>query len=168
MRTHRLSTPALNGTVESAITNAVGRLGEKLVLRRAASLHVPNGLVGAYVHGAAPAAPTGSDGPAVGRIAVLVGADADPAEAPLLRQIAQHVAGFRPTALEGAPQSGALLEQPFLFNDALTVRAALAAAATAGARPPRLLAFERYEVGEGIERQAVDFAAEVNAQLQRP
>lgn len=138
------------------------------MLRRAASLHVPDGLVGAYVHGAAPTAPTGSDGPAVGRIAVLVGADADPAKAPLLRQIAQHIAGFRPTALDGAPESGALLEQPFLFNDTVTVRAALAAASIEGTRQPRLLAFERYEVGEGIERQAIDFAAEVNAQLQRP
>ena len=83
----RQEVPSLQSTVADAITNTVGRLGEKLALRRAASLHVPGGLVSAYVHGAAAAAPTTADGPAVGRVGVLVGARAPPTSGPFLRQV---------------------------------------------------------------------------------
>ena len=134
------------------------------MIRRAASVRVHDGLVGAYVHGAAPTAPTaGSDGPTVGRVGVLVGARAPPTAAAFFRQVAQHIAGFSPATLEPVAGSDkpALLEQPFLFDDALLVRAAVAKHAA------KLLAFARFERGEGLERHAADFAAEVQAQLRR-
>jgi len=51
-----------------------------------------------------------------------------------------------------------LLGQPFVRDDKVTVEKLLA-----GARA-RVAAFERYEVGAGIERKQGDFVAEVMAQ----
>ena len=53
-----------------------------------------------------------------------------------------------------------LTEQPFVKNPELTVGKL---AKDAGAE---IVAFTRFEVGEGIEKAEVDFAAEVAAQVQ--
>ena len=55
---------------------------------------------------------------------------------------------------------GSLIEQPFIKDPEVTVGKL---AANAGAE---IVAFVRYEVGEGIERAEEDFAAEVAAQLE--
>lgn len=52
-----------------------------------------------------------------------------------------------------------LLDQPFVRNADQTVAALLKAAGA------RVMAFVRYEVGEGIEKKVVDFAEEVRAQV---
>jgi elongation factor Ts len=54
-----------------------------------------------------------------------------------------------------------LLGQPFLKDPDQTIEKLLAAAA-AGAR---VLRFERFEVGAGIEKKQEDFVAEVMAQV---
>lgn len=52
-----------------------------------------------------------------------------------------------------------LLDQPFVRNPDQTVGALLKAAGAS------VIAFARYEVGEGIEKEVVDFAEEVRAQV---
>jgi len=58
-------------------------------------------------------------------------------------------------------QEVCLLEQAFVVNPDLTVEKALAEAAGAAGGEITLVAFARLEVGEGIDRETEDFAAEV-------
>ncbi len=58
-----------------------------------------------------------------------------------------------------------LVEQPFVKDDKKTVKEALEAAAKAVSGTAKLTAFARFEVGEGLEKKACDFASEVAAQL---
>lgn len=57
-----------------------------------------------------------------------------------------------------------LFEQPYVMNDKLKVSAAVEEAGKAVGAPVKLVAFERFGLGEGIEKQQSDFAAEVAAQ----
>jgi elongation factor Ts len=85
------------GTLADAIANAIATIGENITLRRAAAVHVGQGVVGQYVHNAV------SEG--LGKIGVLVPLEskADPqALAPLGRLIALHVAAANPLALDSA------------------------------------------------------------------
>lgn len=57
----------------------------------------------------------------------------------------------------------ALMSQPFVINPDLTVeKAAKEAEGTVGA-PIKVVAFERFVIGEGVEKEESDFAAEVAA-----
>jgi elongation factor Ts len=56
-----------------------------------------------------------------------------------------------------------LLEQPFIHDNAKTVAQAVAEAAKTIGAPVALKGFVRYALGEGIEKQESDFAAEVAA-----
>ncbi len=56
-----------------------------------------------------------------------------------------------------------LLEQPFIFDDKKTVAQALKEAEGKVGGPIKLTGFTRYALGEGIEKQESDFAAEVAA-----
>ncbi len=58
-----------------------------------------------------------------------------------------------------------LVDQPFVKDDKKTVKEALEAAAKAAGGTAKLTAFVRFEVGEGLEKKACDFASEVAAQL---
>jgi elongation factor Ts len=58
-----------------------------------------------------------------------------------------------------------LLEQVFVIDGETRVGKAVEAAAKAADAPIRVAAFVRFVLGEGIERQTSDFAAEVGAQL---
>jgi len=58
-------------------------------------------------------------------------------------------------------QEVCLLEQAFVVNPDLTVEKALAEAAGAAGGEITLVAFARLAVGEGIDRETEDFAAEV-------
>jgi elongation factor Ts len=58
-----------------------------------------------------------------------------------------------------------LLEQVFVIDGETRVGKAVEAAAKAAGAPIRVAAFVRFVLGEGIERQTSDFAAEVGAQL---
>jgi elongation factor Ts len=57
-----------------------------------------------------------------------------------------------------------LLEQPFVHDPSKTVTQVLKEAEAKVGAPVRLAAFVRYALGEGIEKEESDFAAEVAAQ----
>jgi elongation factor Ts len=59
----------------------------------------------------------------------------------------------------------ALLDQNYVLDEKLTVAQAIDAAAKALGGTAEITAFVRLEVGEGIEKEAGDFAAEVAAQM---
>ena len=60
-------------------------------------------------------------------------------------------------------QEAVLLKQAFVINPDLTVEQAVKAAAEAAGAPITIKAFGRYELGEGIQTDKGDFAAEVAA-----
>jgi elongation factor Ts len=60
-----------------------------------------------------------------------------------------------------------LLKQAFVLNPDLTVEKALKEAEKEIGAPARIVAFVRFALGEGIEREATDFAAEVAAAVKK-
>src|SRR3954452_6384265 len=89
--------PGTGRTVGGELTELVGRIGENLVLRRAARLAVERGIVASYVHN--------SLAPGLGKIGVLVALESDgssEALATLGRQLAMHVAAANPQHLDQA------------------------------------------------------------------
>jgi elongation factor Ts len=81
--------------VETAITDAVAKIGENMTLRRSTALAVDNGVVATYVHAAA--------APGLGKIGVLVALRSAGDKAKLYalgRQIAMHVAAASPLAVD--------------------------------------------------------------------
>jgi elongation factor Ts len=83
------------GTVGDALANAIATIGENMNLRRAASVHVENGVIGHYVHN--------SIAEGLGKIGVLVALESKgnpDVLAPLAKQIALHVAAASPIALD--------------------------------------------------------------------
>jgi elongation factor Ts len=191
--------PGTQRKVEEELTHLIATVGENMSIRRMARLHVPHGVVAAYVHNAI--------APNLGKIGVLVALESTaPAErlAPVGRQIAMHVAAARPQYLdiaavpkgdldrerdvlrEQAKASGkpdkvieqmvegrlrkfyeetVLLEQIFVVDGESKVAKVIDAAAKELGAPVKLAAFERMVLGEGIEKDPTDFAAEVAATL---
>ncbi|SDD63736.1 elongation factor Ts [Paracoccus isoporae] len=168
--------------VSEVVTDAVAKIGEKMELRRMAS--VEGDSVVSYVHNAA------AEG--MGKIGVLVALKGNNPE--IGKQIAMHIAATSPASLseadldpalvereknvltEQARESGkpdaviekmitgrmakffeevTLLGQKFVINPDVTVAQA---AKDAGVE---VLGFVRMGVGEGIEKKEEDFAAEV-------
>jgi elongation factor Ts len=185
------------GTIADALTNAIATIGENMTLRRAASVHVGQGVVSHYVHNAV------TEG--LGKIGVVVALESTGKSdvlATLGRLIALHIAAAAPLALDasgldpavlereknvlreknaGKPanvlekilESGlktyykqvCLIDQPSIHadhNNKTIGQVVQEAAKTAGA-PVTLKAYVRYALGEGIEKQESDFAAEVAA-----
>ena len=60
-------------------------------------------------------------------------------------------------------QGSRLLEQPFIFDDKKSVAQALKEAEGKVGGPIKVTGFVRFALGEGIEKQESDFAAEVAA-----
>jgi elongation factor Ts len=184
-------------TVAESIADTIAKIGENMTLRRAVSLSVSKGAIGAYVHNSV------SDG--LGKIGVLVGLES-PGNADELaalgRLIAMHVAASNPLAVEpsgldpvvvtrekdvladkfkaqGKPanviekivESGlktfykefCLLEQAYVHDPAKNVAQALKEAEAKVGGTIKITGFVRYGLGEGIEKQETDFAAEVAA-----
>ncbi|KAJ2601160.1 Elongation factor Ts, mitochondrial [Coemansia sp. RSA 1721] len=175
-------------SVGDAVTETIGRLGENMVLRRAAAVGAGterDTVVSGYVHGAV----AGSDGAAAGKIGGLVvvrssGADTDAHRATLAqlaRRLAQQVVGYAPrfrTVAEwqraraaGAadcgdePEACVLEAQQFLFGGG-TVAEVLAKVSQGVGAPVDVVSFVRFERGEGVEKATrPDFAEEVRQQL---
>jgi elongation factor Ts len=184
-------------TVAESITDTIAKIGENMTLRRAASLSVSQGAIGAYVHNSV------SDG--LGKIGVLVALES-PGKADELaslgRMIAMHVAASNPQAVDAAGldpavvarekdvlsdkfkaqgkpanviekivESGlktfykevCLLEQAYVHDSAKSVAQALKEAEGKMGATIKITGFVRYGLGEGIEKQETDFAAEVAA-----
>ncbi len=178
-----LKAAEINGTaVETVLTNAIAKIGENMTLRRMARLEGET--VVTYVHNAAAegmgkigvlVAMNGGD-EAFGRQvamhiaaanpASLSEADLDPAVVEKEKQVQMDIAreSGKPEAVIEKMIVGrmakfvaesTLLGQAFVVNPDLTVEAA---AKEVGAT---ITGFVRLEVGEGIEKEADDFAAEV-------
>ena len=169
-------------TVETARTDLIAKVGEKISVRRVEQIEAADQL-GNYTHGAR-----------IGAVVSLTGGDAS-----LARDIAMHVAATNPECIdadgvpadvlererrifsEQAAQSGkpaeivekmvtgrvakflkeiTLLGQPFVKDPDVTVGKLLA---NAGATVSR---FVRFEVGEGIEKKVENFADEVMKQIE--
>jgi len=184
-------------TISEAISDTIAKIGENMTLRRAASLTVSKGAIGAYVHSSV------VDG--LGKIGVLVALES-PGKADELtslgRMIAMHVAASNPQAIDaggldpavvarekavladkfkaqGKPahmidkivESGlktyykevCLLEQVYVHDDKQNVAQALKEAESKVGGPIKITGYVRYALGEGIEKQETDFAAEVAA-----
>jgi elongation factor Ts len=107
--------PGTGRKVEEELTHLIATVGENMTLRRMARLHVPHGLVAAYVHNAT--------APNLGKIGVLVALESTaPAEAlaGVGRQLAMHIAAAKPQYLEiaGVNQSDLDRERDVLREQA--------------------------------------------------
>lgn len=189
--------PGAGKSVNDAIKDAVGTIGENLAFRRSKRLTVDGGTVATYIHN--------SVAEGLGKIGVLVGIKTDgdlESARGFARQVAMHIAATNPLALttddvdpsvverekaifsEQARASGkpenivekmvegrlrkfyeevVLLKQAFVMNPDLTVEKALAEAEKDIGAPASLTGFVRFALGEGIEKEETDFAAEVAA-----
>lgn len=172
----------VNAEIGKAREELVQKIGENIGVRRI-SLSQPEGIVGAYVH----------SNNRIAVLVELKGGNADLAKdiamhvaavnpqvlspndmAPELLEKEKDIIKAQPD-MAGKPEAivekmmggriqkflkeNSLLEQPFVKNPELTV-GKLASAAGA-----EVISFTRFEVGEGIEKDETDFAAEVAAQV---
>jgi elongation factor Ts len=181
--TEALKAATVNGKpVETVLTDAIAKIGENMALRRMAALEGDN--VVTYVHNAATegmgkigvlVAYSGDNDTFARQVAMHIAAanpaslseaDLDPAIVEKERQIQIDIAreSGKPDAviekmIEGRMKKYmaevTLLGQAFVVNPDLTVSAA---AAEVGVT---VTGFVRLEVGEGIVKEADDFAAEV-------
>ena len=167
------------GTVDSRRRDLVAKIGENINVRRFRLMDSPAGTVGGYLHGT--------------RIGVLVAMQGG--DAGLAKDVAMHIAASRPVcvaeqdlpagllakereifaaqaAYSGKPaekmvdgrikkfvKEVTLLGQPFVKDPDLPVEKLLAK------HQAQVVAFERFEVGEGIEKRSENFAEEVMAQM---
>lgn len=171
------------GDLELAREALVQKIGENISVRRIDILSADAGVVGAYVHGnnriAVLVALTGGDGDLAKDVAMHVAAvnpqvvsPADMPEAVIAKEkeiySAQAAESGKPPEIVEKMIGGrikkflaenSLLEQAFVKDPDVTV-GKLVAGAGAG-----VASFVRFEVGEGIVVEKVDFADEVAAQL---
>lgn len=170
--------PFAEGTVESTRSALIGKIGENMSIRRFKRIETEN-LLASYVHG--------------GRIGVLVEFAGDPEVGKDLAMHiaatkpkaidasgvpAEEIEKERSVAEQKASESGkpadivtkmvegsiakflkevTLLTQPFVKNDKQTVEQMLKE------KKASISSFAMFVVGEGIEKQVTDFAAEVAA-----
>ena len=171
------------GELESAREALVQKIGENIGVRRIGLLHADSGVVGSYVHGnsriAVLVALKGGDQDLAKDVAMHVAAVnpqvVSPADMP-----ADVVAKEKEIFTVQAQDSGkpaeivekmiggrikkflaenSLLEQAFVKDPDVTVGKLVSGAGA------EVVSFVRFEVGEGIEVEQVDFADEVAAQL---
>lgn len=171
----------MEGELEERRSALVQKIGENITVRRVKFLDAPNGVVGGYVHSnnkiAVLVALNGGDAELAKDIAMHVAAvnpqatrpeDMDQATIEKEREIytAQAADSGKPADIIAKMVDGrvkkflaesSLTEQPFVKNPEVTVGQL---AKNAGAS---IVGFVRFEVGEGIEKEEVDFAAEVAA-----
>ena len=174
-----LSALTINGTsVEETRKALVGKIGENLSIRRFVRA-AAKGALNQYVHGGAKVGVlvdiTGGDATLAKDVAMHIAAS-KPLALSLADVPASLVEKERDIARQKAAESGkpaeivarmvegsaakfmkevALLSQPFVKDDKLTIEALLKSKGAA------INAFTLYVVGEGIEKKVTDFAAEV-------
>src|SRR6195952_673000 len=172
-------------TLETAISDAIATIGENMTLRRAASLEVAHGVVASYIHGAV------IDN--AGKMGVLVApgrqlamhfaatnpqaldpAGLDPETVKREKDVLAdkyRQQGKPENVIEKIIESGlktyykevCLLEQAFIHDTGKSVAQAVKEAEGKVGAPVKITGFVRYALGEGIEKQETDFAAEVAA-----
>jgi elongation factor Ts len=171
------------GDLEAAREALVQKIGENISVRRISLVTADAGVVGAYVHGnnriAVLVELKGGDQDLAKDVAMhvaavnpqVVAAEDMPAE--LIEkereiytvqaqdsgkpaEIVEKMIGGR---IKKFLAENSLVEQPFVKDPDLTVGKLVSSAGAS------VVSFIRFEVGEGIEKEQVDFAAEVAAQL---
>ena len=174
----------LEGALEKDRESLVQKIGENISFRRAAILNISDGMIDAYVHGNSRIAALlaiNTDNAKLARdlamhvVAVnpkVIAPDDMPSnilekereiftaqalESGKSEEIATKMVSGR---LNKFLAENSLLKQPFVKNPEQSVHELVN---SAGAE---IISFARYEVGEGIEVEKVDFAAEVAAQLE--
>ncbi len=171
------------GDLEQAREALVQKIGENIGVRRIALLSADDGVVGSYVHGnnriAVLVQMKGGDAELAKDVAMHIAAVNPQVVAPsdmpeevvakekeILTAQAQD-SGKPPEIIEKMIggrinkflAENSLVEQAFVKDPDVTVGKLVAAAGA------EIVSFTRFEVGEGIEKDEVDFAAEVAAQL---
>lgn len=174
-----------SGELEAAREQLVQKIGENIGIRRAAMINASEGnLVGGYVHGGRIAVLTVLKGgtqdaakdvsmhvaainPAVARPEDMPQSQLDTEKDVILAQpdMAGKPAQIAEKMVEGRLKKylaeNSLTEQPFVKDPNVTVAEFVKAAGG------EVVGFTRFEVGEGIEKQEVDFAREVMEQARR-
>ena len=172
----------LNGeTVDARRTSLIAEIGENIQIRRLADM-ASSGVVGAYKHGAKIGVLVGldvADEALAKDIAMHIAAtipqaiDSNGVPADVVAKerdifLAQAGNSGKPPEIAEKMVEGrikkflkevSLVDQPFVKDPSKTVGDLLKAANA------KVLGFARYEVGEGIEKEQGDFAAEVMAQV---
>lgn len=173
----------MSGELEAAREALVQKIGENITVRRVEILSADNGVVGSYVHSnnkiAVLIALSGGDSDTARDVAMHVAAvnptvaNPDDMPAELLEKekeifTAQAQESGKPAEIIEKMIQGrirkylaenSLVEQAFVKDPETTVGKLLKS------QGADVQSFIRYEVGEGIEKEEVDFAAEVAAQL---
>lgn len=175
------ATMANGNSVEENRQQLVAKIGENVQVRRLASLEAPNGVVGTYIHGGrigVAVALTGGDEELARDIAMHVAAlnpafrDAEDVPADVMEKekdilVAQAADSGKPADIIEKMVQGRLKKhlaeitltgQPFVKDGDVTVGQLLKD------KGASIDAFVRLEVGEGIEKEETDFAAEVMQQ----
>ncbi|WP_414500925.1 MULTISPECIES: translation elongation factor Ts [unclassified Zymobacter] len=171
----------MEGELEDARSQLVQKIGENISVRRIAIVEAPEGVVGGYVHG-----------DRIGAVVVLKGGNADVARDIAMHVAAINPAVARPEDMPqeqldheksiilaqpdmaGKPTEiaekmvqgrlkkylaeNSLVNQPFVKDPNVSV------AEYAKSAGGEVVSFVRFEVGEGIEKEEVDFAKEVMEQ----
>lgn len=185
------SVPVNGQTIETFTNETIASLGENITVRRFARVNTADGVVGTYIHAGDQLGvlvqvkvDEGADRDAIGDfsrdVAMHIAAMNPPyltaAEIPETERESQKEVFAAQMAEEGKPENIipkivtgkikkweseiSLLEQPFVKDTDQTI--AQFQKSVGGAE---LTAFVRFEVGEGIEKDEVDFATEVAEQL---
>lgn len=174
----------MSGDLESSREALVQKIGENIGVRRIVAIESSDGAVGSYVHSnnriGVLIEMKGGDGELAKDIAMHIAAVnprvISPEQMPADEvEKEKDIIKSQPD-MEGKPDNivekmmvgrinkflkeNSLLEQPFVKNPEVTV------GAHAKAGGAEVLRFERYEVGEGIEKEEVDFATEVAQQVE--
>ena len=181
--------PGSGRTVADEITHLIATIGENMTLRRARVMHVKHGVVATYMHnalkpglgkiGVLVALEGGSEIDALETLGRQVGmhvaatrpealdsSAVDPAALERERAVLseQARASGKPEAIIEKMVTGriqkyyeevVLLEQVWVHDGESRVKAVVKKSGS------ELIGFERFQLGEGIEKQADDFAAEV-------
>lgn len=182
-----------DGTVQDAINALIAKLGENMSLRRFEKIHAADGLVAAYIHmggkiGVLVQAKTETVSDEVSNVARDVAMHVAALNPQFLDKtsvdadtIEREKEIYRVQALnEGKPanivekmvlgrvnkflKEVCLVEQMFVKNPDLTITGFLKEESKKYG-DIQLVKFTRFEKGEGIEKEEVDFAAEVAAQM---
>eukprot|EP01059_Diplonema_ambulator_P003617 TRINITY_DN13324_c0_g1_i1.p1 TRINITY_DN13324_c0_g1~~TRINITY_DN13324_c0_g1_i1.p1 ORF type:complete len:268 (+),score=-22.76 TRINITY_DN13324_c0_g1_i1:902-1705(+) len=138
-----------NKTLEDLRIELVAKIGENIRLRRVRTIVLEgNGVISAYSHGG-------------GRIVALVALN-KPLKA-LASELALHVVAIPQEMSAAASIPEGFYEQNFVKDPSQTL-SQLISAQDPEARVSYVL---RFEVGEGIQKEVIDFAREVKAQLEQ-
>ncbi|MDV6320274.1 translation elongation factor Ts [Chromohalobacter sp. HP20-39] len=175
----------MEGELETAREQLVQKIGENISVRRAVVVDAPaGGVVGAYVHGSRIGVLTVLSGgnadvakdiamhvaainPSVSHPEDMPQAELDSEKAIILAQpdMAGKPAEIAEKMVQGRLKKylaeNSLTQQPFVKDPNQTVAEYVKAAGG------EMVSFTRFEVGEGIEKEEVDFAQEVMEQARR-